>query len=208
MAYFPMFIDIKGQSCLIVGGGRVALRKVRVLQDFGARVTVAAPDILAEIEGAEGVICLRREYDENLLAGMGLVVAATDDAEKNRMISRHCMERKIPVNAVDQIEDCSFIFPSYVRRGELVAAFSSGGKSPLMTQYLKAKIEPEMTEFTAELTDYLGSIRDEVKAQVETEALRKKVYQQILAFAMEHGKMPEDHQLAEMIKTVSVQRFN
>lgn len=203
MAYFPMFVNLEGQPCLIVGGGKVALRKVQVLRDFGAKVTVAAPDILEEIKQTDGVICLHREYKEDLLEGMKLVVAATGDAEKNRAVSRKCRELGIPVNAVDQMEDCSFIFPSYIRRQELVAAFSSSGQSPLMTQYLKAQMEPAMTPFAGEITEYLGSIRSEVKAKVETEKLRKEVYRRALEYAMEQGELPNREQLEEMIQAVA-----
>lgn len=203
MAYFPMFVNLEGQPSLIVGGGKVALRKVQVLRDFGAKVTVAAPDILEEIKQTDGVICLHREYKEDLLEGMKLVVAATGDAAKNRAVSRKCRELGIPVNAVDQMEDCSFIFPSYIRRQELVAAFSSSGQSPLMTQYLKAQMEPAMTPFAGEITEYLGSIRSEVKAKVETEKLRKEVYRRALEYAMEQGELPNREQLEEMIQAVA-----
>lgn len=203
MAYFPMFVNLEGQPCLIVGGGKVALRKVQVLRDFGAKVTVAAPDILEEIKQTDGVICLHRKYKEDLLEGMKLVVAATGDAAKNRAVSRKCRELGIPVNAVDQMEDCSFIFPSYIRRQELVAAFSSSGQSPLMTQYLKAQMEPAMTPFAGEITEYLGSIRSEVKAKVETEKLRKEVYRRALEYAMEQGELPNREQLEEMIRAVA-----
>lgn len=200
MAYFPMFVDLEGQPCLVVGGGKVALRKVKVLCDFGAEVTVAAPEILGEIKDMPGVKCLERGYDEDLLDGMALAVAATDDAGQNRMVSRQCGERKIPVNAVDQIEDCSFIFPSYLRSRGLVAAFSSSGKSPVMAQYLKGQMEPAVTPFAGELTDYLGSIRDEVKRRVGTEARRKTVYQQVLLYAMERKSLPDKEKLEEIIK--------
>lgn len=203
MAYFPMFVNLEGEPCLIVGGGKVALRKVQVLQDFGAQVTVAAPDILEEIEEMDGVVCLYREYGEELLQGMKLVVAATGDPQQNRAVSRKCRELNIPVNAVDQMEDCSFIFPSYVRRQELVAAFSSSGQSPLMTQYLKARIEPDMTSFMGELTEYLGGIRSVVKAKVATEALRKEVYRQVLEYAIGQGELPEEKQLETMFQNVA-----
>lgn len=203
MAYFPMFVNLEGQPCLIVGGGRVALRKVQVLRDFGAAVTVAAPEILREIEEIPGVVCLHREYGEELLEGMSLVVAATADEEENRAVSRRCRARGIPVNAVDQMEDCSFIFPSYLRRQDLVAAFSSSGKSPLMTQYLKGRMEPAMTDFAGELTEYLGSIRGQVKARVGTEAQRREVYRLVLGSAMEGETLPDQGQLDGYIKTVT-----
>ena len=160
MAYFPMFVDIKKKKCLIVGGGTVALRKVQVLLDFGADVVVVAPEVIPKI----------KEYP----------VAATDDAGLNHEIAEAAQKQKIPVNAVDQQEDCSFIFPSYVREQELVGAFSSGGNSPVLTQYLKKYMAQILTAELGEANAYLGSIRPVVKRELDTEAMRKKVYQQVL----------------------------
>ena len=89
-------------------------------------------------------------------------------------------KKHIPVNAVDQQEDCSFIFPSYVREQELVGAFSSGGNSPVLTQYLKKYMAQILTAELGEANAYLGSIRPVVKRELDTEAMRKKVYQQVL----------------------------
>lgn len=111
MSYFPMFIQLKGESCLVVGGGAVALRKVEVLQDFGAAVLVTAPAILPEIKSRNGVRWREGCFDPRDLKGQRLVVAATDCKEENHRISLLCRERGIPVNAVDQTEDCDFIFP-------------------------------------------------------------------------------------------------
>ena len=81
---------------------------------------------------------------------------------------------------MDQQEDCSFIFPSYVREQELVGAFSSGGNSPVLTQYLKKYMAQILTAELGEANAYLGSIRPVVKRELDTEAMRKKVYQQVL----------------------------
>ena len=108
------------------------------------------------------------------------MVAATDDAGLNHEIAEAAQKQKIPVNAVDQQEDCSFIFPSYVREQELVGAFSSGGNSPVLTQYLKKYMAQILTAELGEANAYLGSIRPVVKRELDTEAMRKKVYQQVL----------------------------
>ena len=108
------------------------------------------------------------------------MVAATDDAGLNHEIAEAAQKQKIPVNAVDQQEDCSFIFPSYVREQELVGAFSSGGNSPVLTQYLKNYMAQILTAELGEANAYLGSIRPVVKKELDTEAMRKKVYQQVL----------------------------
>lgn len=179
MAYFPMFVDIKKKKCLIVGGGTVALRKVQVLLDFGADVVVVAPEVIPKIKEYP-VTVYQRNFEKEDLQGCELVVAATDDAGLNHEIAEAAQKQKIPVNAVDQQEDCSFIFPSYVREQELVGAFSSGGNSPVLTQYLKKYMAQILTAELGEANAYLGSIRPVVKKELDTEAMRKKVYQQVL----------------------------
>jgi uroporphyrin-III C-methyltransferase/precorrin-2 dehydrogenase/sirohydrochlorin ferrochelatase/precorrin-2 dehydrogenase/sirohydrochlorin ferrochelatase len=177
-----MFIKIEKERCLVAGGGQVALRKVRVLLDFGACVTVVAPRMMPQMSAleAQGVRLLRRAFCEEDLDGCALVIAATDDANKNHEIAEQAKKKNIPVNAVDQQEDCTFIFPSYIREQNLVGAFSSGGNSPVITQYLKAKLAGVLTEQLGAVNEYMGSIRETVKEQVETEALRKRVYQAVL----------------------------
>ena len=179
MAYFPMFVDIKKKKCLIVGGGTVALRKVQVLLDFGADVVVVALEVISKIKEYP-VTVYQRNFEKEDLQGCELVVAATDDAGLNHKIAEAAQKQKIPVNAVDQQEDCSFIFPSYVREQELVGAFSSGGNSPVLTQYLKKYMAQILTAELGEANAYLGSIRPVVKKELDTEAMRKKVYQQVL----------------------------
>lgn len=174
-----MFVDIKKKKCLIVGGGTVALRKVQVLLDFGADVVVVALEVISKIKEYP-VTVYQRNFEKEDLQGCELVVAATDDAGLNHKIAEAAQKQKIPVNAVDQQEDCSFIFPSYVREQELVGAFSSGGNSPVLTQYLKKYMAQILTAELGEANAYLGSIRPVVKRELDTEAMRKKVYQQVL----------------------------
>lgn len=200
MAYFPMFIELDNQECLIVGGGQVAWRKVRVLKDFGANVTVIAPNVIPEIRQEAGVNCLLRTCRAEDLEGKELVIAVTDDENENRKIARMCTAQKIPVNAVDQIEDCSFIFPSYVRKGDVVAAFSSGGKSPVLTQYLKAKMIEEMPDHLGLLNQCLGELREEVKQRIPTEQKRKLVYQEILALGLAKEDVPKKTEIESIIQ--------
>lgn len=195
-----MFIDLKDCPCLVVGGGSVASRKVAVLEDFGARVTVIAPVISAEIKAMGTTICLEKEFEETDIRDWALVVAATNDALLNRRISKACHDRQIPINAVDQMEDCSFIFPAYLKEGEVVAAFSSGGQSPSIAQYLKSYIAPAMTPLLGETAACLGSIRGMVKQCTATEQERKEIYQAILRLAIEEGEIPSADKIAEILK--------
>lgn len=198
MSYFPMFIELKNKPCLVVGGGKVALRKAEALRAFGAGVTVVAPVILPELQAAEGVLCLEKYFETGDLEGQELVIAATDDPEQNHRISQLCRERKIPVNAVDQKEDCSFIFPAYLKEGEVVAAFSSGGQSPIITQYLKAQMMPAMTSLLGEIAETLGSLREPLR-HIGSEEIRKKIYQNILELSLEAGKIPSAEEISEII---------
>ena len=198
MSYFPMFIELKDKPCLVVGGGKVALRKAEALRDFGARVTVVAPDIQEELLASEGVVCLEKHFEISDLEGQEPAVAATGDPEQNHRISRACREAKIPVNAVDQKEDCSFIFPAYLKEGEVVAAFSSGGQSPLIAQYLKAQTMPAMTSTLGELAEVLGGLRERLR-HLGPESMRKNIYQEILEFGLKTGTVPSFEKIDEMI---------
>ncbi len=200
MSYFPLFMELKDRDCLVVGGGRVAWRKVKVLMDFGARVSVVAPEIIPEIGELVPVQLLEREFLDTDVQGRTLVVAATDNEVLNRRISGLCQEHGIPVNAVDQTQDCSFIFPAYVKQGEVVAAFSSGGQSPVMTQYLKAQIKPVMTKELGELAACLGSIRDVVHSSVRTEGARKHLYEELLQLGLHKGENPETEEIWNVMK--------
>lgn len=199
MSYFPMFVELKGRSCLIAGGGRIALRKAEALLAFEASVLVVAPEILPEIESLHGVSCRRRPFQEEDLKGQALVVAATGDKEFNRRVSKACMECGIPVNAVDQADDCSFIFPAYLKEGEVVAAFSSGGQSPALAQYLKERARPMITPFIGEMASCLGSIRAFARQMTGTEEARKNIYREILRLGIEKGEVPSRQEMEQVI---------
>lgn len=207
MAYFPMFVDMTKRECLIVGGGNVAYRKVMVMLDFGAKVTVVAEDICEELrkliagdranngwfssDAADRITIIKRRFEQKDCDGMEMVIAATDDNALNHEIAEYCNAKGIMVNAVDQKADCSFIFPSYVKEKNLVAAFSSSGNSPVLTQYLKGKEQAILTPFLGELNEYMGQIREKVIAEYDTEAERKRVFKEILCVAIDNGRIPE-----------------
>mgnify|MGYP001026855528 CR=1 FL=1 len=205
MSYFPMFIELNGRRCLVVGGGGIALHKIRVLKEFGADVLVVSPTVLPEILELKGVSYRRKSFDRSDLAGQELVVAATDDAEQNRRISELCREKHIPVNAVDQIKDCSFIFPAYLKEGEVVAAFSSGGQSPATVQYLKEAMRQVLTPLLSETADRLGKIRPRVREEIGRQSDRKEVYRRILRRALESGEPPSEDEMARMIASYQKQ---
>lgn len=197
MAYFPMFMDIQGKRCLVVGGGTIALRKVQVLLDFEAQVDVIAGTICENIlnisEGApEQLHCIRRNFLPEDVKGKFLVVAATDSWEENHRIATICRQQKIPVNAVDQMEDCDFLFSSYIREGDVVGAFSSGGDSPIVTQYLKRETRKILTPFLGELAAFLGNLRPEVKDRVSGYSEKRELYQRLLQEGLAKRTIPKE----------------
>lgn len=200
MAYFPMFVDMTERECLIVGGGNVAYRKVMVMLDFGAKVTVVAEDICEELRKLtiddtankeNRITFIKRRFERKDCDGMEMVIAATDDNALNHEIAEYCKAKGIMVNVVDQKADCSFIFPSYIKEKNLVAAFSSSGNSPVLTQYLKGKEQEILTPFLGELNEYMGQIREKVIAEYDTEAERKRVFKEIMCAAIDNGRIPK-----------------
>ena len=196
MAYFPMFVNLKNQPCLVVGGGMVAYRKVKVLLDFEARVVVVGENIcdkIYEIAKKSNQLELRKKcFEDADCDNMFMVIAATDDKELNHHIAGICNSKGIMVNAVDQKEDCSFIFSSYIKEKNLIAAFSSGGNSPVLAQYLKSQEKEILTPFLGELNEYMGKIRKCVIENYDTEEKRKEIFKEIVNTAIENGELPQE----------------
>lgn len=196
MAYFPMFVNLKDQPCLVVGGGMVAYRKVKVLLDFEARVIVVGENIcdkIYEIVKKSNQLELQKKcFEDADCDNMFMVIAATDDKELNHHIAGICNSKGIMVNAVDQKEDCSFIFSSYIKEKNLIAAFSSGGNSPVMAQYLKSQEKEILTPFLGELNEYMGKIRKRVIEKYDAEEKRKEIFKEIVNTAIENGELPQE----------------
>lgn len=202
MAYFPMFVDMKNQNCLVVGGGLVALRKARMMIEFEAKVRVIAPIIAKELYDVKDIIVEEREFSFCDLDGQHMVIAATNLVELNEEIAVACKKRGIPVNVVNRPEIGSFIFPAYEKTGSVVAAFSSGGKNPAITQYLKRKMKPWMTEELSKQAEYLGSVRPKVKQQIEDNGKRKMAYERLLGFCQKKNRFPKEEEFLQILGEV------
>ncbi len=193
MAYFPMFVELNNKLCIVIGGGRVAYRKIRALLDFEAKVIAIAPEFCESILTLENQIITKyKSYDTSDIKEADLVIAATSDPDLNKRISRECMEHKIPVNVVDVKEECSFIFPAYVKKGALTVGVTSSGKSPVISQKIKKKINEIIPDYMEELVEILGEAREEVKLSFDREEKRKKVFKQLVELGcLKQGKLTE-----------------
>ena len=208
MAYFPMFVDLTDANCLVVGGGSVALRKVNVLLDFGAKVHVIAKEISMDLaalsEETDHLLLEQREFTPFDLQDRKLVIVATSDNELNGQIYMMCSEGGIPVNVVDDQEKCSFIFPSYIKEQNLVGAFSSGGNSPALTQYLKNKEKEILTPRLGELNEVLGRWRQPIKELFPLESSRKSAFEQLIDYALCYDGIPTVEEIEELLGAISM----
>ncbi|MGN0377861.1 MAG: bifunctional precorrin-2 dehydrogenase/sirohydrochlorin ferrochelatase [Suilimivivens sp.] len=163
MAYFPLFVSLDGYPCLVIGGGKVALRKIRTLQEYGAKVTVVSPEICQEIEEMTGVKLIRRKFKEEDLTERKLVFAASSDEECNTEAARLCREKGILINVADEAEKCDFFFPALVKRGDVTVGISTGGKSPAVASKVRKKIDKLLPEDLGSFTEEIGKRRKEIK---------------------------------------------
>ena|SRR5947207_5909746 len=141
--YYPIFLDLRAKPVLVVGAGKVALRKTKGLLEAAAAVTVVAPR--AEPEFARLAVTLRRrKFRPTDLQGSVLAFAATDDRRVNHAVMLAARRRGIPVNVADSRDECSFIVPARINRGNVQIAISTGGESPRMAAALRRKIEENL----------------------------------------------------------------
>jgi siroheme synthase-like protein len=137
---YPIFLRLEGQSAVVIGAGKIALRKTRGLVEAGARVTVVAPEALPEF-AALPVVMRRRRFRLSDLDGARLVFAATNDREVNRRIGQEARRGGAWVNVADAPEECSFYVPARVRRRGLELAVSTGGRVPRLAAALRRRLE-------------------------------------------------------------------
>ena len=166
--FYPIFLKIKGKRCIVVGGGEVARRKVKALLECGAGVEVISPDPCREINQlveAGEVKLLRRGYQPGDLQGALIAIAATDDSRINRQVVKEAQEKAVLVNVADDAEDSDFILPSYLRRGALSIAVSTGGVSPALARKIRTRLEKDFGDEYASLVRLVGEVRAELKRQ-------------------------------------------
>ncbi len=155
----------------MVGGGQVALRKVRALLEYKASVEVISPEFcseLGQLAESGAIQILHREYRAGDLKGAVIAIAATDDSDINRRVAAEAQGKAVLVNVVDDAESSDFILPSYVRRGDVTIAISTAGRSPALARKIRTKLEKD---FGAEYA-YLARLIDEVRAEVKRQGIK------------------------------------
>jgi precorrin-2 dehydrogenase / sirohydrochlorin ferrochelatase len=162
LKYYPIFLDIRGKICVIVGGGEVAARKAERLLDCGAKVFVISPKLspaLAALKEKSLISHITVAYSGDLIHGAALVIGATDDEKTNAQISLDARSKGIPVNIVDDPQKCDFILPSVVQRGDLAITIGTGGKSPALARHLREELEAKYGDEYKIFLNILGNLR-------------------------------------------------
>jgi precorrin-2 dehydrogenase/sirohydrochlorin ferrochelatase len=167
MAYIPIFLDVTGRECVVVGGGEVAARKVESLLEAGARVRVVSPRLSPPLESlvARGSVThLARDYQRGDIRGCVLVYAATDDPKLHNALAAEARVLGIPVNVVDVPGLCTFIAPAVLQRGALQIAISTGGASPAFAARLRRELEDQFGPDYARTLEVLRAARRRLHA--------------------------------------------
>ena len=167
--YLPISISLKNRPCLIVGGGRVALRKIDTLLNYDSTITVIAPEVDEKIKyyADKGRLALEaRAYASPEANRFGLVIAASDDLEVNKQVYADCREAGIPVNVVDNPPYCDFIFPAVVKRDHMTVAVSTDGTAPFLSGYLRLLLDDVFPQHWNKIARYAAEFRNRMQERL------------------------------------------
>jgi precorrin-2 dehydrogenase/sirohydrochlorin ferrochelatase len=164
---FPVNLNLVGRPVLVVGGGRIALRKVQQLLAAGGDVTVIAPDVVDDLAQLP-VTVVRRRYAPGDAASFRLVITATGDTAVDQQIYDECEEAGVWVNSADDPERCAFTLPATLRRGSLMITVSTGGASPALASWMRSHLEHAITENYADVVSRLALERARIHANGES----------------------------------------
>ncbi|MCX8131192.1 MAG: bifunctional precorrin-2 dehydrogenase/sirohydrochlorin ferrochelatase [Clostridia bacterium] len=189
MTAFPLFVDLKGKKCVVAGGGKVAARKIETLVLFNAEITVVSPQVTESIVEQErlGKLAYREKpYSDTDIEGAFLVVAATSSRQVNDKIYEDAVSRGIFVNVADSPEKCTFIFPSVVKRDELVIGICTSGNYPLLSKSVREKLDNMLPRnLDGRVNGILGEYRrkalDKMKNEEKRQEFLKKMLDEVLS---------------------------
>ncbi len=168
LPYYPAFLNIYNKRCVVVGGGRVALRKVRTLLEHRANVLVISPDLcseLGQLAKSGKIRVINRNYRAGDLRGAFVSIAATDNSTTNQNVVKEAQRNAILVNVVDSSQNSTFILPSYIRRGDITIVISTAGMSPALSRKICTRLKREFGDEYASLALLTYKVRSELKRQ-------------------------------------------
>jgi precorrin-2 dehydrogenase/sirohydrochlorin ferrochelatase len=204
--YYPIYLNLAGRKCVVVGGGEVAERKIETLLAAGARVCLISPGLtprLSQWVMAGKLVHVCREYLHGDLEGAYLVIGATDDTAINRQVAEDAERAGILVNIVDVPDLCNFIVPSVVVRGDLQLGISTGGKSPALAKKIRRQLEqlygPEYDEYL----NLLGKCRKLILENISDITRRRNIFQALVdSDLIELIKLRDQAKIGQLIEEI------
>lgn len=183
MSLYPIFLNIKNSPCLVIGGGAVAERKVFALLDAKAKVTVISPEITDELKKLvkrKKIRHIKRVYREGDLKGFFLAISATSSLKVNKEVSKEAKNLDILLNVVDNPKLCAFIVPAIVKRGDLMIAISTSGKSPYLAKTLRLFFDEMIPREVGVLVNVIGAVRNKLLKKGSKSDKKLRIYASFL----------------------------
>lgn len=183
MSYYPINIRITDRLCLVIGGGPVALRKVKGLLQAGARVRVISPEVepeLQKLEESRKIEWMRRGYVEGDLWGGYLAFAVTDDHAVQALIMKEAEKSAVLLNSADDPKGSDFHVPAHFRRGKMLITISTGGGSPALAKQIREQLEEEIVPEYGAVVDFLSLVREQVVSRIDDPAAHAELFRRLL----------------------------
>lgn len=201
MDYFPIFTELKDKPVLVVGGGEIAQRKVKLLIDAKAIIHIVAQKLNTDMQmlkDKQAIHHIATEFDAKYVDDVFLVIAATNNLALNAKVKQAADARFRFVNVVDQQELCSFITPSIIDRSPIMVAIASGGQSPVLVRRIREKLEAALLQHLGKMADIAGSYRNKVKERIKNTANRRLFWETLFdsSFEMLVANGREDEAIA------------
>ena len=187
--FYPMMVNIKNKRVSIFGGGKVSYRKSKKIIEYGGLVRVVSPSLIDDFNDIKNNIeYICDKYKDDYLKDSLLVIAASNNNDINKKISRDCNNKNILCNVVDDISISDYIVPSSIKRGDLVISVSTGGKSPVLSSKIKNELEEKYDDSYGEYIKILGEIRDLVLSKCNDIDKRRIIFREIVNLNIEELK--------------------
>lgn len=181
--YYPIYLQLRDQPCVVVGGGKIAEGKVEGLLTAGAQIKIIAPDLTPALQTMvqDGQVAyVQREYEHGDLTGAFMVICATDKREVNHQVWEEANANHQLVNVVDDTPYCNFIAPSIMRQGDLTIAISTGGRAPVLAVRLKERFQREIGPHYAHFLRLAGKLRAPLASRIPNFETRKALWYQLI----------------------------
>lgn len=180
---YPVYLNLRERKCLVVGGGKVAERKIHSLLDCGALVYVVSPQLtpeLAVMAGAGEIVHVQRNYTTTDLENAFLVISATNDDKINRRVAGDCLERNVLINVVDDPPQCNFVVPAVYRQGALSISVSTEGKSPMLARKIREGLTEMFGPEYSEFLELMGTLRERIITTVAIPEERRRMFNDLV----------------------------